>query len=71
MVEQRNYFKIGDCIEFFSPHHDNITTEVKKIYNEDREEVEVANHPMQILYLDIDEKLYENDMGRKVIIHER
>lgn len=71
MVEQRNYFKIGDFIEFFSPHHDNIIVEIKKIYNEDKEEVEVANHPMEILYLDIDEQLYENDMGRKVIINER
>lgn len=71
MVEQRNCFKIGDFIEFFSPLHDNIIVEIKKIYNEDRVEVEVANHPMEILYLDIDEKLYENDMGRKVIINER
>lgn len=71
MVEQRNYFKIGDFIEFFSPLHDNIIVEVKKIYNEDKEEVEVANHPMEILYLDVDQKLYENDMGRKIIVHER
>lgn len=71
MVEQRNYFKIGDFIEFFSPCHDNIIVEVKKIYNEDMEVIEVANHPMEILYLDIDDQLYENDMGRKVIINER
>lgn len=66
MIEQRNYFKVGDFVEFFSPHHDNVIIEVKKIYNEDHEEIEVANHPMQILYLDVDEKLFENDMGRKV-----
>lgn len=66
MIEQRNYFKVGDFVEFFSPHHDNVVIQVKKIYNEDHEEIEVANHPMQILYLDVAEKLYENDMGRKV-----
>lgn len=66
MIEQRNYFKVGDFVEFFSPHHDNVIIEVKKIYNKDHEEIEVANHPMQILYLDVDEKLFENDMGRKV-----
>ena len=70
MIEQRNYFKKGDFIEFFSPYHDNIIVEVKKIYNEDKEEVDVANHPMEILYLEVHEELLENDMGRKVIINE-
>lgn len=71
MIEQRNYFKKGDKIEFFSPHHENIVIPVTKIYNEDFQEVEVANHPMQILYLDVNEKLYENDMGRKMIDREK
>lgn len=71
MVEQRNYFKTGDKIEFFSPHHDNIVITVSKMYNEDLEMIEIANHPMQIIYLDIDEKLYTNDMGRKVADHEK
>ena len=49
MIEQRNYFKVWDQIEFFSPHHENVLIEVKEIYNEERETVEVANHPMEIL----------------------
>jgi len=65
-IEQRNYFKVGEKIEIFSPHHDNIYFIVKKIYNEDMEEVEVANHPMEILYIPIDEKVEMNDLGRKV-----
>lgn len=69
MVEQRNYFRTGDQIEFFSPHHDNIVMTVKKIYNEDMESIDIANHPMQILYLDVDEKLFDNDMGRKIGNH--
>ena len=70
MIEQRNYFKKGDFIEFFSPYHDNIVVEVKHIYNEDKDEVDVANHPMEILYLKVDVELLENDMGRKVIVNE-
>ena len=30
MIEQRNYFKLGDQIEFFSPHHENVLIEVKE-----------------------------------------
>lgn len=66
LIEQRNYFKLGDKIEIFSPHHENIYFVVKKIYNEDMVEKEVANHPMEILYIPVDEELVMNDLGRKV-----
>lgn len=65
-IEQRNYFKKGDHIEIFSPHHSNLYFTVEKIYNEDNREVDVANHPMEILYIPISQKVYVNDMGRKV-----
>ena len=66
-IEQRNYFKVGDQIEIFSPHHSNLFFTVEKLYNEDKEAVEVANHPMEILYVEINENVLANDMGRKVI----
>lgn len=66
-IEQRNYFKVGDKIEIFSPHHPNLFFTVQKLYNEDREMIEVANHPMEVLYIQIDEEVLPNDMGRKVI----
>lgn len=65
-IEQRNHFKVGETIEIFSPHHDNYIVKVKALYNEDKELVEVANHPMEILYMPIDEDIEVNDMGRKV-----
>lgn len=65
-IEQRNYFKIGDKIEIFSPSHPNIYFTVTKIYNEDKQSVEVANHPMEILYIPVDIELKENDLGRKI-----
>ena len=65
-IEQRNYFKLGDQIEIFSPHHDNYIMTVTKLYNEDKEPIEVANHPMEVFYLEIDYPVQENDMGRKV-----
>lgn len=65
-IEQRNYFKIGDQIEVFSPHHENLIFKVEKLLNEDKERIEVANHPMELLYVEIPEKVLPNDMGRKV-----
>lgn len=67
VIEQRNYFKVGDKIEFFSPFHDNVVIPVTKIINENNEEVEIANHPMEILQIPIDIELEKDDMGRKVI----
>ncbi|WP_249028482.1 peptidase U32 family protein [Tannockella kyphosi] len=67
LIEQRNYFKVGERIEIFSPRHDNIEFVVTKIYNELQEEVDVANHPMELLYIDMDHEVMFNDMGRKVV----
>ncbi len=64
LVEQRNYFKVGDKVEIFSPSHEPIVIEITKIVNEDNEVVEVANHPMELLYVYIEHEVYENDMGR-------
>lgn len=66
LIEQRNYFKVGDKIEFFSPRHDNIIVPVTRIINEDNEEVDVANHPMELLKIPVTVKLEKDDMGRKV-----
>lgn len=66
MIEQRNYFKVGDEIEIFSPNHPNLFFTVEKLYNEDKEEIFVANHPMEILYVEVKQPLLMNDMGRKV-----
>ena len=66
IIEQRNYFSVGDKIEFFSPNHDNIIIKVEKIINEDNENVLVANHPMEILKIPVKIELEKDDMGRKV-----
>lgn len=65
-IEQRNYFKLGDRVEIFSPKHDNVVISVDELYNEDMESIDVANHPMELLYLKVDYPVVVNDMGRKV-----
>lgn len=66
IIEQRNYFKLGDQIEFFSPSHENVIVPVEKIINEENEEVSVANHPMEVLKLPVCYKLKVDDMGRRI-----
>lgn len=65
-IEQRNHFKVGEMIEIFSPYHDNYVMKVEKLYNEDMEDIDVANHPMEVLYMYVDYPVQANDMGRKM-----
>ncbi|WP_041138221.1 peptidase U32 family protein [Beduini massiliensis] len=65
-IEQRNYFKLGDVVEFFSPDRDNFKMVVRELYNEDMEKIEVANHPMEVLYVKVEGLVKKDDMARKV-----
>lgn len=50
-LEQRNYFKVGDVVEFIGPNMDTLTYTINTIINEDNEEVDVARHPKMIVKL--------------------
>ena len=63
-MEQRNYFKIGDTIEFFGPKTNPFTFEIGQIYDEDNNEIDVARHPKQIISFKLDKKVYPMDMMR-------
>ena len=65
-IEQRNHFKVGELVEFFSPKKEHWQMTIKKLYNIDFEEIEIANHPMEILFLEVEQVVYTNDMARKV-----
>ena len=51
IVSEKNYFKIGDTAEIFTPSGEIYSYEIKEIYDEDMNKLEVANHPEQILKL--------------------
>ncbi|MDD5183060.1 MAG: U32 family peptidase, partial [Bacilli bacterium] len=65
-IEQRNYFEVGDELEFFGPKLQNIKFVVTKILNEDKEEINKANHAQQIIYLNVPFRLRKHDMIRKL-----
>ena len=62
-IEQRNYFKKGDIVEFFGPNKIN-TYQVNEIYDEDNNLIEIVRHPKQIVYLKTDFELNKNDLMR-------
>ena len=49
LIEQRNYFKIGDEVEIFGPDKEAISYTIKVIENSDGECVESAKHPQELV----------------------
>ena len=64
IIEQRNYFKKGDIVEFFGPNKEAMTYEINEIYDEKDNQIEVANHPRMIVKLKCQNKLEKYDMMR-------
>lgn len=64
LIEERNYFKIGDVVEFFGPNMEPITFKINKIYDENMKEIDVARHPRMLIYLETNLKLENNTMMR-------
>lgn len=67
IIEQRNYFKVGDLVEFFGPKLANQTFVINEIIDfETNEKIDVARHPLQKLKIKVPFELAKNDMMRKV-----
>ena len=64
-MEQRNYFKPGDTVEFFGPDIETFQMTVGELWDEEGNELDVARHPLQILKFKVDRPLYQYNMMRK------
>lgn len=64
VIEQRNYFKVGDVVEIFGPNHDIIEYKFDKIYDEDNNLIDVVRHPKQIVKVTIKSGVNSGDMIR-------
>ena len=69
-LQQRNYFKLGDKIEFFGPEIDNFTQKVDKLWDSKGRELETARHPLQIVRFKTDKPVYPDNMMRKEALYE-
>lgn len=64
ILEQRNYFKVGDVVEFFGPNIETFSYKIETIWNENKESIEIANHPRMLVQLKVKTKLKKYDMMR-------
>ena len=64
-IEQRNKFSVGETIEIMKPDGRNIPVTVKRIVDEDGNEMESAPHPKQVLYIDLGQELEMYDILRR------
>lgn len=66
-IEQRNYFKVGQEVEFFGPDLNNFVQVVEEMWDEDGQPLEVARHPLQIVKLRVAHPVQKYDIMRKEI----
>jgi putative protease len=64
-LQQRNYFKPGDTVEFFGPEIDNFTQTIETIWDEKGNELDAARHPLQIVKFKVENLVFINNMMRK------
>lgn len=64
LLEQRNYFKKGDIVEFFGPNMEEFTYTINDFYDEDGNLLDVARHPQMKIKLPIDKTLPNMAMMR-------
>ena len=68
VIEQRNYFKKGDEVEFFGPNIGVKIFVIDEIIDEDNNIIDIVRHPRQIVKIKTDCKLEPMDMMRVRII---
>lgn len=53
-IYERNYFKIGDQVELFTPNGTSIEFIIERLYDEEKKEIDIARHPDRIYYIELD-----------------
>lgn len=71
LLEQRNYFKVGDVVEFFGPNIEATPYTIKEMFDEEGNSIDIARHPRMKVYLQVDTKLSESTMMRLKVFDKR
>lgn len=64
-IEQRNRIFKGDKVEIFGPGDEFFTQEIKEMWDDKGEEIDVAPHPQQIIRLKVDKDIDQFYLLRK------
>lgn len=65
-MEVRNYFTKDDTLEIFSPKEELRSFKIESILDENNEEIEICNHPNQIVKIKVPFPVLEYDFVRKL-----
>ena len=63
-IEERNYFKIGDNVQFFGSETETKNYKIEEIFDEFDNQINEANHPQKIVKLHVPFELKKYDMMR-------
>ena len=63
-IEERNYFKIGDNVQFFGSETETTNYKIEEIFDEFDNQINEANHPQMIVKLHVRVELKKYDMMR-------
>lgn len=67
LIEQRNYFQIGDLVEFFGPDLENTKYVVDNMFSIDQKtNIDIARHPLEKIEIKLPFEVKIHDMLRKV-----
>lgn len=66
VMEVRNYFTKDDALEIFSPKEELRSFKIESILDENNEEIEICNHPNQIVKIKVPFPVLEYDFVRKL-----
>ena len=64
IIEQRNFFTIGDEVEIFGPNIDNYSFRIEYIKDELGKPLDAARHPQQIVRVPLLKKVKKDDLMR-------
>ena len=69
-LRERNYFEKGDRVDLFTPNKEVLTFTVDKLYDKDKNLIDIARHPDEIYYIEVDVpfEVEEYSMLRKELI---
>uniref|UniRef100_UPI003FF0568C U32 family peptidase C-terminal domain-containing protein n=1 Tax=Megasphaera elsdenii TaxID=907 RepID=UPI003FF0568C len=66
-VEQRNYFKLGQTVEFFQPKGHLVRYTIDRIVDEEGQPLDAARHAQQLVGLAVPERLEPYSMMRRQV----
>ena len=63
-ITERNYFKVGDEVEIFTPTGETYSFTIEKLYDEQMNPIDVARHPEEVLKLFVPYPVVKDSMMR-------